>query len=211
LGENGDADVLLVHARAREDAFVADGNGTARYDVMYNDFVILGPTDDPAGISGMTDATAALQTIADSEATFISRGDNSGTHTKERELWAAADIEPEGDWYVSVGQGMGQTLTMTEEQQGYTLSDRATYLARKQEGLDLDVLVEGDPLLFNPYGVIPVNPEKHPSVKIELAESFVEWLTSVETQTLIASYELGGEQLFFPDSEAWRESQSASS
>ena len=211
LGANGDADVLLVHARAREDAFVEEGNGTQRYDVMYNDFVIVGPAEDPAGISGMTSAAEAFQTIAEAEATFISRGDDSGTHTKERQIWDEAGITPEGDWYVSAGQGMGEVLTMSDEQQGYTLSDRATYLARQQAGLTLDVLVEGDPLLFNPYGVIPVNPEAHPNVNAALAETFVEWLTSLETQELIASFEINGLQLFFPDSEAWRATQDGSS
>ncbi|MCL4250887.1 MAG: substrate-binding domain-containing protein [Anaerolineae bacterium] len=207
LGANGDADVVLVHARAREDAFVADGNGTQRYDVMYNDFVIVGPAEDPAGISGMTSAAEAFQTIARAEATFISRGDDSGTHTKERQIWDAAGVTPEGDWYVSAGQGMGEVLTMAEEQPGYTLSDRATYLARQEAGLTLEILVEGDQSLFNPYGVIPVNPEVHPNVNAALAQTFVDWLTSVETQALIASFEINGRQLFFPDSEAWRAAQ----
>jgi tungstate transport system substrate-binding protein len=204
LGEAGDADVLLVHARAREDAFVESGNGTARYDVMYNDFVIVGPADDPAGIKGMESAAEALATIAASEATFVSRGDDSGTHTKEKAIWAEAGIEPSGDWYQAAGQGMGAVLTMSDEQQAYTLSDRATYLARKAEGLTLEVLVEGDPILFNPYGVISVNPEVHPGVNFEMAENFVEWLTSVETQEMIGSYERNGSVLFTPDSEQWR-------
>lgn len=209
LGASGDADVVLVHARAREDAFVAEGHGTARYDVMYNDFVIVGPADDPAGIGGMTDAAAAFRQIAEAEATFISRGDDSGTHTKERAIWEAAGIEPAGDWYISAGQGMGAVLTMADEQQGYTLSDRATYLARQQEGLSLEILVEGDPILFNPYGVIPVNPETHPGVNAELAQTFVDWLTSLETQTQIAEFEVNGQQLFTPDSEAWRAAHSS--
>jgi tungstate transport system substrate-binding protein len=207
MGEAGDADVLLVHAPAREEAFVAAGDGTERYDVMYNDFVIVGPESDPAGIGGMTSAVEALSTIADVEATFVSRGDDSGTHTKEKAIWAEAGIEPEGDWYVSAGQGMGAVLTMADEQQAYTLSDRATYLARKSEGLDLEVLLEGDPLLFNPYGVIPVNPQTHPGVNFDLATKFVEWITSVDTQRLIASYERDGSQLFHPDSTQWREAQ----
>jgi len=210
LGANGDADVVLVHARAREDAFVEEGNGTQRYDVMYNDFVIIGPAEDPAGIAGMDSAVEAFQTIAEAEATFISRGDDSGTHTKEREIWDEAGITPEGDWYVSAGQGMGAVLTMSEEQQGYTLSDRATYLSRQEAGLALEVVVEGDPLLFNPYGVIPVNPETHPNANAALAQTFVDWLTSLETQALIASYEINGRQLFFPDSEAWRAAQDES-
>jgi tungstate transport system substrate-binding protein len=179
LGRNGDADVVLVHARALEDAFMADGEGTQRYDVMHNDFVILGPADDPAYIASMTSAADALSQIAGTKATFISRGDDSGTHTKEKEIWAAANLTPEGDWYLSAGQGMGAVLTMAAEQQAYTLSDRATYLARKAEGLDLEVLVEGDPVLFNPYGVILVNPEKHPDVKAALAQQFADWLISV--------------------------------
>lgn len=204
-GANGDADVVLVHARAQEDAFVADGHGTARYDVMYNDFIIVGPADDPAGIKGLTDAAEAFKKIADAEATFVSRGDDSGTHTKEKAIWEKAGITPEGDWYLSAGQGMGAVLTMTEEMAGaYTMSDRATYIARKAEGLELDILVEGDPIMFNPYGVIPVNPAEHPNIKAELAQSFADWITSLETQELIASFEVNGEQLFVPDSEAWR-------
>lgn len=204
LGANGDADVVMVHARAREDEFVANGDGTARYDVMFNDFVIVGPLDDPADIGGMTDAAAAFATIAESQAIFVSRGDDSGTHTKERAIWAAADITPDGDWYIEAGQGMGAILTMSDDLQGYTLSDRATYLARQAQALELVILVEGDSILFNPYGVIPVNPEKHPSVNAELATQFVEWLISLETQQLIADFEVDGNQLFTPDSEAWR-------
>ena len=157
MGEAGDADVLLVHARAHEDAFVAAGHGTARYDVMYNDFVVVGPDGDPAEIGVMADAAAACAQIADTQSTFVSRGDDSGTHTKEKAIWEAAGVTPAGDWYLSAGQGMGAVLTMSDEQQAYTLSDRATYLARKAEGLGLEVLVEGDPILFNPYGVIPVS------------------------------------------------------
>jgi tungstate transport system substrate-binding protein len=204
LGSRGDADVVLVHARTQEYAFVEAGDGTARYDVMYNDFVILGPAEDPAGIRGLTSAAEAFQKIAETEATFVSRGDDSGTHTREKELWAAAGITPEGDWYVSAGQGMGAVLTMSSEQQAYTLSDRATYAARKSDTLALDILVEGDPTLLNPYGVIPVNPDKHPTVNADLAQEFVSWLTSLETQELIASYEVNGQQLFTPDSEEWR-------
>ncbi len=209
LGANGDADVVLVHARAREDAFVEEGSGTARYDVMYNDFIIVGPADDPAGIAGMESATEAFAAIAESGAMFISRGDDSGTHSKELSIWEAAGIEPEDDWYISAGQGMGAVLGMAEEFQGYTLADRATYVARLAEGLSLEILVEGDPILFNPYGVIPVNPEKHPDVNYEMAQAFADWITSLETQELIASYEVNGQQLFVPDSEAWREAQAA--
>ena len=205
MGEAGDADVLLVHARSREEAFVEAGHGSARYDVMYNDFVIVGPADDPAGIQGMAGAAEAFTTIAESGATFVSRGDDSGTHTKEKTIWEEAVLTPEGDWYQAAGQGMGAVLTLSDEQQAYTMSDRATYLARKAEGLTLEVLVEGDPILFNPYGVLPVNPETHPGVNSELAQTFVDWLTSVETQELIASFEVNGTQLFYPDSELWRE------
>jgi tungstate transport system substrate-binding protein len=205
MGAAGDADVLLVHARAREEAFVEAGDGTERYDVMYNDFVIIGPPEDPAGIQGMESAADAFATIADQGATFISRGDDSGTNTKEKAIWAEAGIEPSGDWYEAAGQGMGAVITLAEEQQAYTLSDRATYLARKAEGLTLEVLVEGDPILFNPYGVIPVNPETHPGVNYELAQQFVDWITAVDTQELIASYERNGTELFYPDSAPWHE------
>lgn len=208
LGRNGDADVVLVHSRPREDAFVEEGYGTARYDVMYNDFIIIGPEDDPAGISGSDDAAAALTAIAEAEAPFVSRGDDSGTHSKELSLWEAASITPDGGWYQEAGAGMGTVLNISQEQQAYTLSDRATYLA--QEGLTLRVLVEGDPLLFNPYGVIPVNPELHPTVNAELAEQFVAWLTSVETQALIATFEVSGTPLFTPNSAEWLESQGES-
>jgi len=207
MGEAGDADVLLVHSRAREDAFVAEGHGVERLAVMYNDFIIVGPAEDPAGIRGMTDAVAALTQIATQEATFISRGDDSGTHTKELALWESAGITPEGDWYVSAGQGMGDVLRMSDEQQAYTLSDRATYLALLAEELSLEILVEGDPALFNPYGVIAVNPETHPGVNYELAQQFVDWITAVETQTMIADYQQYGQSLFTPDSEAWRAAQ----
>ncbi|MFN8453809.1 MAG: substrate-binding domain-containing protein [Anaerolineae bacterium] len=221
LGKNGDADVVLVHARKQEDAFVADGFGVNRQDVMYNDFIIVGPPSDPAGIKGMTDAGAAFSKIAETNSSFISRGDNSGTHTKEISIWEASQLplieaasvisperkvkQPEGDWYQSVGQGMGAVLTIAGEQQAYTLSDRATFLARQQEGLDLEILVEGDSRLFNPYGVIAVNPEKHPTVNTGGAEAFIEWITSVETQKLIGQYgqDKFGQSLFVPDSAAW--------
>lgn len=200
LGMDGNADVLLVHDRAREDAFMAEGHGVRREDVMYNDFVIVGPESDPAGIAGMTDVTAAFAKIAESESTFISRGDDSGTHGKEKSVWAAAGIEPAGDWYVSAGQGMSDVLTMAEEQQAYTLSDRATYLARLKEGLDLVIVVEGDPVLFNPYGVIAVNPDKGEHIQAELANQFIDWLISPETKALIAEYGVAefGAPLFTP-------------
>ena len=204
LGANGDADVVLVHARSQEDKFIADGHGTQRYDVMFNDFIIVGPASDPAGIKGMTSAADAFAKIAETKSSFVSRGDNSGTNTKETAIWAAANITPAGDWYISAGQGMGAVLTMSDELSAYTLSDRATYVARQAEGLALEILAEGDTILFNPYGVIPVNPEQHPNVNAALAQDFADWITSLDTQTLIASFKVSGQQLFTPDSEAWR-------
>jgi len=207
LGVDGNADVLLVHARAREDEFMANGDGVRREDVMYNDFVLVGPESDPAGIAGMTDAAAAFKQIADTQSPFVSRGDDSGTHTKEKSIWAAAGVEPAGDWYVSAGQGMGAVLTMADEQQAYTLSDRATYLARTLEGTELKIEVEGDPILFNPYGVIAVNPNKGPQIKNGLANTFIDWLISLPTQELISTFGVAefGSPLFTPDSQAWRD------
>jgi tungstate transport system substrate-binding protein len=209
LGEDGNADVLLVHARAREDAFMDAGHGLRREDVMYNDFVIVGPANDPAGVAGMTDAAAAFAQIAEAEAPFVSRGDDSGTHTKEKSIWAAAGVEPAGDWYISAGQGMGAVLTMADEQLAYTLSDRATYLARTLEDLDLVIVVEGDPILFNPYGVMAVNPDKNDQINDDLADQFIDWLISVPTQTKIGEFgkEKFGAPLFTPDSQPWRDAQ----
>ena len=209
LGESGDADVLLVHARAREDAFMEAGHGSRREDVMYNDFIILGPPQDPAGIRDQGEAARVFQMIAESEVPFVSRGDDSGTHTKEKAIWAAADLGPSGDWYISAGQGMGAVLTMADEELAYTLSDRATYFARTMEGTDLEILAEGDPILFNPYGVMAVNPEKGEHIKSELANQFIDWLISVPTQELIGQYgvEEFGSPLFIPDSEAWLATQ----
>jgi tungstate transport system substrate-binding protein len=210
LGEQGDADVLLVHARAREDAFMEAGHGTRREDVMYNDFVIVGPEDDPAGISGMESAADTLTAIAAAEATFVSRGDDSGTHTKELSIWESAGTEPSGDWYQAIGQGMGATLTFANEEQAYTLSDRATYLARtlEDDGFELKILVEGDPILFNPYGVMAVNPDKNDLINAEGANAFIDWIISLPTQELIAEFGVDkfGSPLFTPDSEAWRAS-----
>ncbi len=205
MGEDGNADVLLVHARVREDAFMEAGHGVRREDVMYNDFVIVGPGSDPAGIAGMTDAAQALAQIAKSESPFVSRGDDSGTHTKEKAIWTAAGIEPSGDWYISAGQGMGAVLTMADEQQAYTLSDRATYLARTLEGTDLEIVVEEDPILFNPYGVIAVNPDKSEKINADLADQFIDWLISVPTQGKIGQFGVDtfGAPLFAPDSEPW--------
>lgn len=206
LGEDGNADVLLVHARAREDAFMEARHGVRREDVMYNDFVIVGPSGDPAGIGGTDDAAVAFAQIATAGAPFVSRGDDSGTHTKEMAIWAAAEIEPAGDWYIVAGQGMGAVLTMADEMQAYTLSDRATYLKRTLAGTELAILTEGDPILFNPYGVIAVDPAKNEAINNELANAFIDWLIGVPTQNAIADYgvEEFGMPLFTPDSEAWR-------
>jgi tungstate transport system substrate-binding protein len=211
IGEAGDADVILVHARAREDAFVEAGHGTARYDVMYNDFIIVGPVDDPAGVSGMATAAEALAAIAAAEAPFASRGDDSGTHTKELSLWEAAGVAPEGDWYNSLGQGMGETLTFANESGAYTLTDRGTYLSMSATLADLAVMVGGasiadnaDPALLNPYGVIPVNPDKSANINAELAEAFVQWITSPAVQEQIGAYGVDtfGQPLFYPNAAA---------
>lgn len=201
LGRAGDADVLLVHARALEDQFVADGYAPARFDVMYNDFVIVGPADDPAGLLGLPTAAQAFARLAETQARFISRGDDSGTHFKEKEIWALAGVTPQGDWYQSAGQGMGSVLTMAGEQQAYTLSDRGTYLARQAAGLDLTIMIEEDPPLRNPYGVLPVTPDKEHKINYGGAIAFVNWLTSSETQMLIAQFgvETYGQPLFFPN------------
>jgi tungstate transport system substrate-binding protein len=188
--------MVLVHARTLEDKFVAEGYGVDRRDVMYNDFVILGPAADPAGIAGLKDAAEAFGKIAAAKATFVSRGDQSGTHVKERELWTADGVEPAGAWYLEAGLGMGEVITMATERLGYALADRGTYLAYKDK-TDLKVLVEGDERLFNPYGVIAVNPEKHPHVKFALAQRFIGYLVSPEGQAVIAAYPHGGDPLFF--------------
>jgi len=196
LGETGDVDVVLVHARSKEDQFVADGFGVDRRDVMYNDFVILGPPADPAGIAGTGDAAAAMAKIAAAGATFVSRGDDSGTYTREKQLWKKAGITPAGDWYLEAGRGMGEVLTMADERQGYTLSDRGTYLAYKTK-TGLEIAVEGDAGLFNPYGVIMVNPARHPHVKVDLAKKFMDFLTSAQGKVLITGFRVNGEQLFY--------------
>lgn len=199
LGQNGDVDVVLVHARSREDEFVANGYGVNRRDVMQNDFIILGPDSDPAGIRGGKDAAAALADIAATGSNFVSRGDDSGTHVKEKSLWRAANLTPGGPWYREAGQGMGAVMTMTSDMQGYTIADRATYLAMI-DNLDLVVCVEGDPRLFNPYGVIAVNPSLHRHVKYNAAMLFIAFLTSPDGQTIIGDYKINGESLFYPDS-----------
>lgn len=213
LGEAGDADVILVHSRSKEDAFVAAGHGTARYDVMYNDFIIVGPAADPASIKGMATAAEALAAVAAAEATFASRGDDSGTNTKELALWTKAEVTiPEGAaWYKSLGQGMGETLLFANETGAYTLTDRGTFLSQRDALPNLEVMVggasigeNGDPALLNPYGVIPVSPDKG-GINADLAQDFVDWITSVEVQEMIQAYGRAefGQSLFYPDSEAW--------
>lgn len=224
-GMDGNVDMIFVHAIAREEKFVAEGYGTKRYAVMHNGFIILGPPNDPAGIRGQKDAAAALTKIAHAKALFVSRGDDSGTHTKEQALWKATGLaldiktsiiikkgqksavsftHPKGSekWYLSIGQGMGKTITFADEKRTYTLVDRGTYIKYKygrDAGLDLEIVCDGDALLNNPYGVIPINPKKHPHVQYELAEQFAKWLISERGQLLILNYRLLGKQLFYPD------------
>ncbi len=198
---NGDGDVLLVHAVGAEKAFVSEGYGVARLDVMYNDFVIVGPPADPAGIAGLSDATAALKSIAAAAAPFASRGDDSGTHQKELALWRAAGLDPvaaSGTWYRETGSGMGATLNLAVGMGAYALTDRGTWIAFKNKG-NFGILVAGDERLFNQYGVILVNPARHPRVKAEDGQAFIDWLTGPDGQAAIAAYTLGGEQLFFPN------------
>ena len=196
LAEAGDVDVTLVHARAKEDKFVADGFGVNRRDVMYNDFVLIGPKNDPAGIKSVKTAAEAMAKIAAAKVKFISRGDDSGTHSKEKGLWKTADMTPTGDWYVEAGRGMGDVITMANELQGYTLTDRGTFIAY-QDKIELPVLFAGDPAMFNPYGVIAVNPKLHPHVNYDLAMSFIAFLTSPAGQKAIADFRMNGKQLFF--------------
>ncbi|WP_134671087.1 substrate-binding domain-containing protein [Halorussus marinus] len=200
---DGDADVILVHARGAEDKFLQDGHGVNRRDVMFNDFVVVGPSDDPAGIEGMDSATEAFATIADSGETFVSRGDDSGTNKKELNIWGQSDAEPSGQWYQQVGKGMGDTLVQTNQIGGYTLADRGTYLSMRDE-IDLTILVQGPlqggpTILKNPYGVIPVNPAKHDNVNYEAAMAYAGYLTSPRGQSIIDNYTANGSQLFFPN------------
>jgi tungstate transport system substrate-binding protein len=198
---NCDGDVLLVHAKPAEEKFVADGFGVERTDLMYNDFIIVGPPSDPAGVKGMTDAPSALKKIAGAEATFASRGDDSGTHKKEKALWKAAGVDPtsaSGDWYRETGSGMGATLNAGVGMGAYVMTDRATWISFKNKG-DFEILVEGDEALFNQYGVILVNPDKCPSVKADLGQQFIDWLLSKKGQETIAAYQVDGQQLFFPN------------
>jgi tungstate transport system substrate-binding protein len=200
-GRRGDADVLFVHAKAPEEKFVADGFGVKRYPVMYNDFVLIGPKSDPAGIKGMTDVAQALKAIKSRGTPFISRGDRSGTHIAELDLWKAAGIDigkEKGPWYKEIGQGMGAALNTASAANAYVLADRGTWLSFKNRG-DLDILVAGDQRLFNQYGVILVNPARHPHVKQGLGQAFIDWLVSPEGQRAIADYKVGGEQLFYPN------------
>lgn len=200
-GRRGDSDVVFVHARAQEEKFVADGYGVRRYPVMYNDFILIGPKSDPAGVKGSKDITAALKKIKEKGAPFISRGDKSGTHSAELRLWKAADVDivkDKGTWYKEIGQGMGAALNTASASNAYVLSDRGTWLNFKNRG-DLDIVVEGDKRLFNQYGVILVNPEKHKNVKKAEGQAFIDWLISPEGQKAIADYKVNGQQLFFPN------------
>lgn len=207
-GMDGNVDVVFVHAREREEEFVEQGYGAYRLAVMHNDFVIAGPAADPAGIEGTTDAVLALRNIAEAKALFVSRGDDSGTHTKEKSLWEQAGITPEGEWYLSLGQGMGETLTFANESGAYTLTDRGTFLSQSGTLPNLKVVVGGqsidgnqDPALLNPYGVIPVNPDKSEAINAELAEAFVNWMTSASVQEAIAEFGIDtfGQPLFYPN------------
>jgi tungstate transport system substrate-binding protein len=202
LGENGDADVVLVHERDFEDKFVAEGYGVNRRDVMHNDFVVIGPTADPAGVSKAKTAAEAFKLIAKKRASFVSRGDKSGTNSKELSLWRKAGAKPAGSWYMESGMGMGEVLIMAHEKGAYTLTDRGTYLAFQKEGkINLPILFEGDPTLFNPYGIIAVNPARHPSVNYIMAMALIGWVTSQEGQRIIADFGKGkyGAALFYPD------------
>ena len=198
---NGDGDVLFVHARDAEERFVAEGHGVARFDVMYNDFVIVGPPSDPAGVAGMNDALAALARIARARAPFASRGDDSGTHQAELRLWRELGVDVDaasGGWYRETGSGMGTTLNIATGMGAYVLSDRATWIAFGNQG-EHRIAVEGDPRLFNQYGIIPVNPDRHPHVKADAGRRFVDWILSGEGQAAIAAYRVAGRQLFFPN------------
>ena len=198
---NGDGDVLFVHAKAAEEKFVADGNGLRRADVMYNDFVVVGPPSDPAAVTGMTDAVEALATIAKREALFVSRGDNSGTHMAELRLWAETGVDTQaesGGWYRETGSGMGATLNTGTEMGAYIMTDRATWIAFGNKG-NYQIVVEGDKRLFNQYGITLVNVNKHSNVKAALGQTFIDWVLSDEGQTAIASYKVDGQQLFFPN------------
>ncbi|MEF8798807.1 MAG: substrate-binding domain-containing protein [Candidatus Bipolaricaulota bacterium] len=201
--ENGDADVIMVHARSAEDEFMKEGWGVNRRNLMYNDFVIVGPGEDPAGISDMSKATAAFKQVADPGGSFVSRGDDSGTNKKELSLWDAVGVEPGGKRYLEIGKGMGDALVQADRMGAYTMSDRGTYLTMK-DNLDLEILVQGpvnggDPVLMNPYGAIAVNPAKHPSVNYSMAMAYIGFVTSPRGQEIIGNYMVKGEHLFFPN------------
>lgn len=200
-GRRGDADVVFVHAKSQEEKFVADGFGVARFDVMYNDFVLVGPKSDPAKIKGSKDVLAALKAVHAAGSMFVSRGDKSGTHAAELALWKAAGLDPAGTkpaWYREIGQGMGAALNAANAMQAYVLSDRGTWLNFKNRG-NLGIAVEGDKRLFNQYGVILVNPQRHPHVRAADGQAFIDWLIGPDGQKAIADYKVGGEQLFFPN------------
>jgi len=200
-GRRGDADVVFVHAKAQEEKFVAEGHGVKRYDVMYNDFVLIGPKSDPAKVKGGKDILAALKAIHEAGAPFVSRGDKSGTHSAELRLWKAADLDPASSkpsWYREIGQGMGAALNTASAMGAYVLADRGTWISFKNKE-QLEIAVEGDKRLFNQYGIILVNPEKHPHVKKEYGQQFIDWILSEEGQKAIADYKIEGQQLFFPN------------
>jgi tungstate transport system substrate-binding protein len=197
----GDAEVVFVHARAAEEKFLAEGFGVKRFPVMYNDFILVGPLRDPAGIKGTRDIVAALRAIREKQAPFVSRGDRSGTHQAELALWATAGVDlprDKGPWYREVGQGMGAALNIAGAMNAYTISDRGTWISFRNKG-DLVIAVEGDQRLFNQYGVMLVNPAKHPNVKAALGQQFIDWLVSPEGQQVIANYKINGQQLFYPN------------
>lgn len=206
VGRRGDADVVFVHDREAEEKFIAEGHGIGRRDVMYNDFVLVGPRADPAGITGGRDIAAALRAIRDAKAPFVSRGDRSGTHAAELRLWEAAGVDiaaAKGPWYRETGAGMGASLNTASAMEAYLLADRGTWLSFRNRGT-LGILVEGDRRLFNQYGVMLVNPERHPQVKKEEGQAFIDWLVSPEGQAAIAAYRINGEQLFYPDAQVTR-------
>jgi tungstate transport system substrate-binding protein len=206
VGRRGDADVVFVHDREAEEKFIAEGHGIGRRDVMYNDFVLVGPRADPAGITGGRDIAAALRAIRDAKAPFVSRGDRSGTHAAELRLWEAAGVDiaaAKGPWYRETGAGMGASLNTASAMDAYLLADRGTWLSFRNRG-NLGILVEGDHRLFNQYGVMLVNPERHPQVRKEEGQAFIDWLVSPEGQAAIAAYRINGEQLFYPDAQVTR-------
>ncbi len=204
-GRRGDSDIVMVHARRLEDDFIGEGYGVNRRDLMFNDFIVVGPDDDPAGIDGMDEVTDAFTAIADTEAVFISRGDNSGTHAKELDIWEAVDIDPGGEWYRETGSGMGEVLNQAQLEGGaYALSDRATFISQRSELDELDICVEGPiedgpELLSNPYGIVAVNPGVHDHVNYDLAIAYIGFVTSRQGEEIIESYTAAGEQLFFPE------------